>query len=118
MKKEPPASGNHLDQWIERDLSRAAAAGELAPAFEVDDIIGQIAELLASGRNPILVGEPGIGKTAVIHELARRVAAGEGPAALHGKRLVQISLRRRAAGMRNPHTQMAPAMNDLTQHLH
>ncbi len=82
-----------LDDWIERDLSHACAAGELAPAFEVDELLRQVEETLLAGNNrsPVLVGPPGVGKSAVYHALVARLAAGEGPERLRGVRVVQIS---------------------------
>lgn len=84
-----------LDEWIDRDLSAAVAAGELPPAFEVDAIVQQAEELLAgrSRRSPVLVGPAGVGKTAVVHELVRRAHEGKGAAVLRDCRVVQISLR-------------------------
>ena len=63
-----------LSSWIERDLSADAATGKLAHAFGVDDALGRIEESLTARRYPVLVGDPGVGKTAIVHELARRVA--------------------------------------------
>jgi hypothetical protein len=54
-----------LRQWVERDLTTAARSGELRPAFEVGATPDELSELIASGRHPILVGEPGVGRTAV-----------------------------------------------------
>ncbi|HEX6737293.1 MAG TPA: AAA family ATPase, partial [Vicinamibacteria bacterium] len=88
-----------LAQWLERDLTAAAAQGELAPAFEVDDLVEQIAEIVDSGRHPVLAGEAGVGKTAVIHELVRRAVRGAGPPALQGRRVLQFSFRHRAAAL-------------------
>ncbi len=89
-----------IDRWLERDLTADAQGGSLAPAFEVDSVIDQIVELLIAGRCPILTGESGVGKTAIVHELARRSLAGRLSAPLNDKRFLQFSLRRRAAGLR------------------
>ena len=67
-KKDPQQT---IDEWLERDLSQAAEEGLLPPAFEVDDVLDQIVECVAVGRNPILTGESGVGKTAAIYELVR-----------------------------------------------
>jgi MoxR-like ATPase len=91
-----------VDLWLERDLSLAAATGTLAPAFEVDDLVAQVADVVESGRWPVLSGDAGIGKTAIVHELIRRVHAGQGPEALGGRRVVQLSLAQRAAGVVKP----------------
>jgi ATP-dependent Clp protease ATP-binding subunit ClpA len=88
-----------LDDWIDRDLSRAMAAGELSPAFEIEDLVGQCEGLLCgpSRRTPVLVGPRGVGKTAVIHELIRRAHDGQGWSLLANARVVQLSLRTIAA---------------------
>lgn len=81
-----------LDDWIDHDLT--AKVDELPPAFEVDDTLRQVEEILLAGprRSPVLVGRPGVGKSAIFHQLVRRIAAGEGPEVLHGARVVQIGL--------------------------
>jgi ATP-dependent Clp protease ATP-binding subunit ClpC len=135
-----------LADWIERDLTAAARAGELAPAFCVDELIGQLGDIIAAGRAPILVGDAGVGKSALVHELLRRVHAprSDGPerpdgpdrmpgalaappapgvpgaqllAALGDRRVVQISLRRRAASLRDPRQQMGEEMQQLVDAL-
>ncbi|MCB9548504.1 MAG: AAA family ATPase [Myxococcales bacterium] len=81
-----------LDDWIDRDLT--ASLAELPPAFEIDDTLRQVEEILLAGpqRSPVLVGRPGVGKTAVFHQLVRRIATGQGPEALHGVRVIQLGL--------------------------
>jgi ATP-dependent Clp protease ATP-binding subunit ClpC len=88
-----------IAQWLERDLSAAEARGDLPPAFEVDELLAQVAEVIDSGKHPVLAGESGVGKTAVIYELVRRTARGEGPAALAGRHVLQFSFRHRAAAL-------------------
>jgi MoxR-like ATPase len=110
MSKVAPPPAEVLAQWLERDLTAAALGGELAPAFEVDDLIDRVHEVLDSGMHPVLVGESGVGKTAVVHEIVRRAARGEGSPALAGRRVLQFSFRQRAAGLAKlehlrPHTQ-------------
>jgi len=85
--------------WIDQDLSAAAAEGRLHRAYECDDVLLQLEELLAANpaRSPVLVGSPGTGKTAILHELLRRVQAGAGPRCLQGRRVVQLSLSNIAA---------------------
>lgn len=94
-----PGPPNLLDDWIDRDLSLAAVAGELPPAFEVDGPVRQAEELLGgrSKRSPVFVGPPGVGKTAIAFELIRRAHAGDGVPALRDARVVQLSLRGIAA---------------------
>jgi ATP-dependent Clp protease ATP-binding subunit ClpA len=102
MAKNKLTPAETIDRWLERDLTAAAEAGELPRAFAVDSIVEQMSELVASDRHPVLIGEGGVGKTAALYEWVRRVQAGGGPAALEGKRVLQFSLRRRAAALNNP----------------
>ena len=105
-----------LKEWTERDLTAAAKRGELAPAFEIDDALRRIGDVLASGRHPVLCGESGVGKSAIVHELVRRTEAGAGPPQLAGKRVLQISLRSRAAALLKPE-QIRPATQKLVDAL-
>ncbi len=84
-----------LEDWIDRDLTRAAAEQSLSPAFAVEEVVAQAEDVLrASGtRSPVIVGQRGVGKTAVVHELIRRAHAGTGAAVLTRGRIVQLSLR-------------------------
>ena len=84
-----------LDQWIDRDLTAAARQGTLAPAFDVGSVVEQAEEVLRAvgTRTPVIVGPPGVGKTAIVHELVRRAHEGIGVALLRDSRVVQISLR-------------------------
>ncbi|MAD35953.1 type VI secretion system ATPase TssH [Tistrella sp.] len=76
------------------DLTEAARAGRLDPVLGRDDEIAQVIDILSRRRqnNPILTGEAGVGKTAVVEGLALRVAAGEVPAALARARLLTLDL--------------------------
>lgn len=95
---------NALRPWLELNLSAEARAGRLAPALEVDDAVQAVSELLEAGRCPVLTGESGIGKTAVVHELARRMTRGaDSPARLARRTWLQISLQRRCATLQNRH---------------
>lgn len=102
-----------IAKWVERDLTAAAAAGELEPTFEVDEMIDQVTWALAAKRCPVLTGASGVGKTSIIHELARRAAAGDGPPQLQGCRLLQFSLQLRASEVKDPYDDMGPAMKSL-----
>lgn len=91
-----------LEDWTERDLSAAIEAGDLTPAFAVDEQIAMASDALLSGRNLMVSGETGVGKTALICELVRRAALDGEPAALAGKRVLQFSFRHRAATLQKP----------------
>lgn len=118
MGKAKPDTKKHetLEAWLERDLSADAAAGRIEPTYERDELVAQLARILDGGRSPLLYGGPGVGKTALVHELARLAALGRGPRALRGRRLVQLSLRRRLSGLKRP-IELGPALARLCQHL-
>jgi type VI secretion system protein VasG len=82
-----------LDQFT-TDFTARAAAGEIDPVYGRDDEIRQMIDILTRRRknNPILVGEAGVGKTAVVEGLAMRVAAGDVPAALQGVRVLNLDI--------------------------
>jgi MoxR-like ATPase len=79
----------------------------------VDGIIDQLTECMLAGRNPIITGESGIGKTSIIHELVRRIESGNRLVELKGQQVLQLSLRRRASGLKQPNSQMRPEMQKL-----
>jgi ATP-dependent Clp protease ATP-binding subunit ClpC len=83
-----------------RDLTAAARAGELDPVVGRDAEIERVISILSrrSKNNPVLVGEPGVGKTAVVEGLAQRIARGEVPAVLRDKRILALSLGPLVAG--------------------
>ncbi len=83
-----------------RDLTAAARAGELDPVVGRDIEIERVIAILSrrSKNNPVLVGEPGVGKTAVVEGLAQRIARGDVPASLRDKRILALSLGPLVAG--------------------
>jgi MoxR-like ATPase len=105
-----------LAPWLERDLSRAAQAGELLPNYELEELLERAADSIDSGRHPVLSGESGVGKTALIHEIVLRAHAGRGFAALQGKHVLQLSIRQRVSGLAKPEN-VRPEMQKLVAHL-
>jgi ATP-dependent Clp protease ATP-binding subunit ClpC len=83
-----------------RDLTAEARAGRLDPVIGREAEIDQVVEVLArrTKNNPVLVGEPGTGKTAIVEGLAARVAAGQVPVALRDVRVVALDLAGMVAG--------------------
>ena len=83
-----------------RDLTELARAGKLDPVIGRDDEIERLVSILArrSKNNPVLVGEPGVGKTAIVEGLAQRIIAGKVPGALTNKRVLALSLGPLVAG--------------------
>ncbi|MEK6438503.1 ATP-dependent Clp protease ATP-binding subunit [Pseudonocardia sp. T1-2H] len=92
-------STRKLDRYG-RDLTADARAGRLDPVIGRDDVLDQVVEVLArrTKNNPVLVGDPGVGKTAIVEGLARRVADGAVPAALRDVRVVALDLAGLVAG--------------------
>lgn len=88
-----------LDRWVEIDLTAEAAAGRLGRAFGREELLAAMEELYLAGRSPVLIGEAGVGKTTLVHELVTRAAAGLGRVRLGGARVLQVSLRRGASTM-------------------
>lgn len=74
------------------DLVQSATAGQLEPVLGRDLELESIIEILCSrhNRNPLLIGEPGVGKNAIVEGLAQRIADGQVPAALANKRILAL----------------------------
>jgi ATP-dependent Clp protease ATP-binding subunit ClpC len=83
-----------------RDLTEAAKRNELDPVIGRDDEVERVVSILArrSKNNPVLIGEPGVGKTAIVEGLAQRIARGDVPQALRDKRVLALSLGPLVAG--------------------
>ena len=89
-----------LTDRYSRDLTRMAAMGALDPLIGRDEEVGRVVQILSrrTKNNPALVGEPGVGKTAVAEGLAMRMASGQVPPVLRGKRLLSLDLVSMVAG--------------------
>ena len=88
-----------LDQFS-RDLTRAAAAGELDPVIGRAKEIERIVQILSrrTKNNPVLIGEPGVGKSAIVEGLAELIMSGNIPEILRGKRVLSLDLAAMLAG--------------------
>ena len=95
----PEATLNALEQYG-RDLTQTAREGKLDPVIGRDDEIRRVIQVLSrrTKNNPVLIGEPGVGKTAIVEGLARRIADGDVPEGLKTKRIVALDLGSIVAG--------------------
>ena len=96
---ESPSTTPQLDKFS-RDLSQLAAEGKLDPVIGRAKEIETTIDILArrSKNNPVLIGEPGVGKTAIVEGLAQRIHNGKVPQVLEDKRVVEVNLTAMVAG--------------------
>jgi len=95
-----PGSQTRRSERFGRDLTAAAGDGELDPVVGRDDVIDEIIEVLSrrTKNNPVLIGDPGVGKTAIVEGIAARIAAGDVPPTLSARRLISVDLPAMLAG--------------------
>jgi len=95
----PEGTYRALEQYA-RDLTELARRGKLDPVIGRDEEIRRVMQILArrTKNNPVLIGEPGVGKTAIVEGLAQRIVAGDVPDVLKTKKLVALDLAALVAG--------------------
>src|SRR5277367_995152 len=99
--QNPESTYRALEQYG-RDLTDLARRGKLDPVIGRDEEIRRVMQILArrTKNNPVLIGEPGVGKTAIVEGLASRIVAGDVPEVLKPKRIVSLDLSALVAGAR------------------
>ncbi|MFB3065969.1 MAG: Clp protease N-terminal domain-containing protein, partial [Planctomycetota bacterium] len=97
--EDPESKYQVLDKYC-KDLTRLAKDGKLDPVIGRDGEIRRIMQVLSrrTKNNPVLLGDPGVGKTAIVEGLARRIEAGDVPEGLKGKRVLTLDLGALLAG--------------------
>jgi ATP-dependent Clp protease ATP-binding subunit ClpB len=97
--QNPEAKYQALERYA-RDLTDLARRGKLDPVIGRDDEVRRVIQVLSrrTKNNPVLIGEPGVGKTAIVEGIAQRIVAGDVPESLKSKRIVQLDLGALVAG--------------------
>jgi ATP-dependent Clp protease ATP-binding subunit ClpB len=97
--QNPEAKYQALERYA-RDLTELARRGKLDPVIGRDEEVRRVIQVLSrrTKNNPVLIGEPGVGKTAIVEGIAQRIVAGDVPESLKSKRIVQLDLGALVAG--------------------
>ena len=97
--QNPEAKYEALERYA-RDLTELARRGKLDPVIGRDEEVRRVIQVLSrrTKNNPVLIGEPGVGKTAIVEGIAQRIVAGDVPESLKSKRIVQLDLGALVAG--------------------
>ena len=100
VTNDNPEEGYKSLEKFGRDLTAAARAGKLDPVIGRDEEIRRTIEILSrrTKNNPVLIGEPGVGKTAIVEGLAQRIVNGDVPSTLRDKELIELDMSALVAG--------------------